>query len=567
MPGLPLLRRVRQLSATVLLPLLCGCAQVGSPTGGPQDETPPRLTGSAPADSAVNVDTRTDVVLRFSERMRKESVERALFISPYPDPYPLIRWRDGDRTLRIRFDEPLDEDRTYVITVGTDATDAHGVRLASASTIAFAAGPHIDAGEIRGSVWRAERGALVPAVGAAVGLYLVGAVADTAPSASERDPNPVDRHAAYQSQTGDDGAFAFAYLAPGTYRALAWTDRDNDDLLSPGELVAVPDRDVQLGQAQAASIPPMRLAPWDTEAPELFVIRALDRNHIEMRFGEPVLSDSVYLAVVTPDTLPVQVIAQPAASSTLVAHTGQQAAATSYGVVMRAVDPAGNAAEWAPDTTLFDASAAADTTRPTVVQTVLPVPLVAGRIPSLSLWLDDVLGPVALDSLHVWRDSVRVDGRWRQDGPNRLDFVPASDLPPGRQVWRIPTRAVADLSGNRGRDTVEVVLERVPPDSLGHLTGVVTDADTTAQGPIVIAARPLARAWAVHTTIPQPGTWDLPELPAGAYRLTAWRDSDGDGAWSAGRVAPFRPAERWVLSDTVQVRARWTSAGTTLELP
>jgi len=554
---------VRKFAAAAALTIVfAACAQVGAPSGGPPDATPPRVTGSSPHDSATSVDRRTEVTVRFSERMNPESVERALFITPYPDPYPDVRWRDGDRGVALVFRRPLDADRTYVITVGTGARDAHGVALAAAHTFAFATGPRLDSGRIEGTVWQDQRGALMPAMGTTVGVYPL----DRSPG----DPNPAKNYASYETQAGSDGGFSFAYLAPGRYRVIAWADRDGDELLGAGEAIAVPTRDVTLAEGEPAQLPRMRLAASDREPPELVAIRTVDCFHVELRFGEPVATASVQAAVAAPETLAAQVIALPEPSNTVMLRTSEQRSGRSYHLSLRATDPAGNAATWAPDTTLFDAASTPDTSRPRVAATVVAEPIVTARPPSIALWFDDVLGAVPLDSLPVRDDAARVEGRWEQPGPNRLVFTPTGAAPPGRSVWHIPLAAVRDASGNRGRDSVRVTLTRVPPDSLGDLAGTIEDADSAGSGRAIIRAQPLQRGagetFEAGTSVAAPGRWEITELPAGQYRLFAWRDSDGDAAWSPGRVVPFRPAERWALSDTVTVRPRWTVSGVGLRL-
>jgi len=551
------MRRSRSAGLAVLagvgIGVIAGCAKVGSPAGGPEDKVPPRVVMSSPADSAVNVDRRTGVVIEFSKRMHKESVERALFISPYPDPYPRLDWSRGERLLALHFDEPLDSNRTYVITVGTDARDSRNNRLASAFSFAFATGPRMNSGRIVGSAWEI---AMKPAVGATVGLYPIGA--------DSSDPDPSLRYPLYTTQAGERGGFSFGYLPPGRYRVFAWRDRESDELIGPDEAVAVPARDAIIGEGETARLPGMILLPSDRRPPELVLIRPVDRTHAELRFDEPVPAESLSAEIVSPDTLAATVIPGMKPSQTVIVRTSEMVPGRSYGVRVHVADQAGNRAEYGPDTTLFDGTGLPDTTAPGVLGTELPQPVMSDTLAFLALWFDDVLGEVRLDSLDVWEDSLRVGGTWRRTGVNRLAFRPAAKLSPGRTLWRIPLGPISDLSGNRGRDTLRVVLMRVPPDSLGELTGTVTDSSATESAKIIIQARPLRGEARFETSLPGPGPWGLPNLPAGGYTLFAWHDRDEDGLWSPGGVLPFRPAERWTASDTVYVRARWTVPGGSL---
>lgn len=541
--------------------LFIGCAKVGSPPGGPEDKTPPRVVFSSPPDSAVRVDRNTVVRIEFSERMQKESVERALFISPYPDPYPRLVWSRGDKTIALTFDGPLDSNRTYVITVGTDARDAHGNRIISSVTFAFSTGEQMSSGRIAGTVSDA---AGKPAVGATVGLYSLEGIAD--------GPDPSLMYPLYTSQAGADGEFSFGYLGAGTYRVFAWKDREADDLLGPDEEVAVPARDARCEEGGAERLPKMHLASSDHRPPELMLVRALDRSHVELRFDEEVVADSLNVEIVVPDTLSVHVISDAKPLRTIVVHTSDQRPGCSYGLKLVAVDQAGNRAQWDPDTTFFDSVNLPDTTAPRLLTAELPDLIISDTLAYLRLWFDDALGAVAFDSLAVVQDSIRIGGIWRQEEVNRLVFVPSEPLPSGRRRWRIPLGDIRDIAGNRARDTVTIWPTRVPPDSLGELTGTVTDTVEVGRdgnGPVVIEARPLRGDWRVRTPIPGSVgranmAWRMDALPTGGYTLFAWRDRNEDGVWSPGTAFPFQPSERWAASDTVYVRARWISTGVTI---
>ncbi|HCK11803.1 MAG TPA: hypothetical protein DHW45_18150, partial [Candidatus Latescibacteria bacterium] len=48
------------------------------------------------------------------------------------------------------------------------------------------------------------------------------------------------------------------------------------------------------------------------------------------------------------------------------------------------------------------------------------------------------------------------------------------------------------------------------------------------------------------------------DMVPGTYYLSGFADTDGDGKWFAGSLAPYRPSEPILDQvDTVEVRARW----------
>jgi hypothetical protein len=56
------------------------------------------------------------------------------------------------------------------------------------------------------------------------------------------------------------------------------------------------------------------------------------------------------------------------------------------------------------------------------------------------------------------------------------------------------------------------------------------------------------------------GTARFDRVPEGVYRFRLWHDREGTGRWSPGQLAPYRPADPVVWSEsTVEGRARWTN--------
>jgi uncharacterized protein (DUF2141 family) len=555
----PFPRKARHaLSAGVVAAfIVTSCAQRGSPTGGPSDETPPQVTETFPVDSAFYVAGDTRVRIVFSEQMKRESVERSLFIAPYPDPYPLMRWSRGDKRVELDFGDPLLPDQTYVMTLGTDATDAHGTRLDHAHTFAFSTGTGIDSGLVTGSVWADEGGIPNVAVAMTVGLYRL------ADSTSVFDPQ--NFYSDYQTQTGSDGEFTFGYLSPGMYRVFAWDDGDGNSLLDTRESLGIPPEDVVLTAGDSTVvIPPIRLASYDNDSPVLHLLRAVDREHVEVQFDENVASSGLEFSIVTPESLATTVVEQAKASATHIVHTPVQTAGTAYGVSIRATDPFGNAATWAPDTTLFDGITTADTSAPRADVTILPQSIIGDTAFTITLWFDDLISAVDLDSLPVLHDSVRVAGQWFRTNQNTLEFHPEQPIGGGSTTWRIPTSSIGDSAGNSRIDTLDVVVHSIPADSLGDLNGTVSDLRPEASGPVGVQAVSIGDRGTSMLSLDEPGSWRFTRLPAGRYRVIAWRDSDANGRWSAGKLDPFEPAERWVVSDTISVRPRWERAGVNL---
>lgn len=536
--------------------LSASCAQVGTPSGGPVDETPPRVVATTPSDNSVMVSRDSDVTIRFSETMRTETVDRALYITPYPDPYPLLRWSSDYRRVRVDFDRNLEENQTYIVTLGTDAADARGNRLSQAHTFAFSTGADIDSGTVSGTVFEVRDGVPQPKVGATVGLYRL--------SEQTNEPDPTSTYAGFQTQTGNGGMFQFGYLSPGRYRVLAWSDNGNA-LLDPGETLGVTSEDTELTDDYlTAETRPILLHAYDPDGPELRLLRAVDRNRVELEFNEPVLTNSIEFHIVAPETLSTSVIPSHTPSPTVAVWTERQSPGTAYGVSIVARDVAGNLSEFGADTTVFDGVSLADTTAPQHTAAVLPQPLIGSKLDSLVLWFSDHLGYVPFDSLSVLEDSIRVEGRWSKVDPNRVVYYPTRALSRESVTWRIPLNHVTDHAGNARSDTLSIPIRYVPTDSLGELSGTITKANDGTKR-IIVRALPLRGKWSIDTVVEDDFSWEFTAVPAGDYRLFTWDDQDGNDEWTTGHAVPFKPSERWTLSDTVSVRARWSSTGMSIE--
>ena len=87
---------IRWIASTAAL-ILVACAQVGMPSGGAKDETPPTLLSATPPIGSTNVATNT-ITLVFDEYVRAGQWRTELLVSPPIDgPIDLIvrgrEWR------------------------------------------------------------------------------------------------------------------------------------------------------------------------------------------------------------------------------------------------------------------------------------------------------------------------------------------------------------------------------------------------------------------------------------------------------------------------------------------
>ena len=84
--------------------VLVSCAQVGSPSGGPKDETPPQLVAAVPELGATEVDDRR-MVLEFDEYVKASNWRSQLLVSPPLDGAVELEVRG--REVWVSWDEAL----------------------------------------------------------------------------------------------------------------------------------------------------------------------------------------------------------------------------------------------------------------------------------------------------------------------------------------------------------------------------------------------------------------------------------------------------------------------------
>ena len=595
------LRSVLRLPALALCLLTAGCATPLRPSGGPEDRTPPQLTASVPAAGATRVADRR-VVLTFSERVDEAAFRRALTVTPTPERAPDVRVRGHEA--EVVFDS-LRADVTYVLTLGTELRDLHGVALPAPLTLAFATGDRIDRGRLGGLVREPATGR--GAAGTAVFAYRL-------PADTTLRPDPRTATPDYRTQTGTDGTFTLDYLRPGPYFVVAVTDRNRNGRADATEPFAVPpapvlravepDSAAAEGPPTADRRPPTEAAPTDnrppgapppgqrppgnrppgtpsapvffltrtdTTGPEARTVMGRSARVVTVRFDEPVRLDSAAAgdwavedslregaaAVVTgvwlrpDDAREVYVGVAAAPGGTRPALRLVRAGAVR--------DSVGNAA--APFARGFTPSAVPDTAQARFAAFLPTVPTAADS----ALVLRPGERPGVRFTLPLTTDEARARIAVRDPAGAALPYtLENTDAVTLRLLVEAPRFSVAVAVGDTTRTRRFV---QPGPDALGAVLGRVEGLDGTVvleaipDGPVV-----RGRPSFIARTGPD-GTFSFPTLPPGPYRLRLFADRDGDGAWDGGTLAPYAPPEplAWLRS-TFRVRPRWDTDLGTLRL-
>ncbi|WP_396636510.1 Ig-like domain-containing protein [Maribacter sp. R77961] len=128
------------------------CANRGTPTGGPKDETPPILTRAEPENMTVNFKSKK-IRLYFDELVKLKDVQEQLIVSPplkYP---PLLSPQGGaNKYVEITLKDTLLENTTYTLNFGQSIVDNNEENPNSFLSYVFSTGDYIDSLELAGVV-------------------------------------------------------------------------------------------------------------------------------------------------------------------------------------------------------------------------------------------------------------------------------------------------------------------------------------------------------------------------------------------------------------------------------
>ncbi|MFC1562701.1 Ig-like domain-containing protein [candidate division KSB1 bacterium] len=217
--------------ALLLCFILLKCASQGPPSGGSVDNVPPEIVDVYPAAGATNIDTHTDIYLKFSEDMNQISVEKSIFITPLLAEELYFRW-DGKR-LNIRNKNGLQSGVTYVINVGTESKDLRNIKMKNSYSWAFSTGESIDTCEISGKIFSEEE-----KTGILIWAFKLN---------GDKEIDPSEHSPDYSTQTDEKGEFRLEYLSGGIYRLFAVNDINNNlkyDIQS--DYIGIPCCDLKL---------------------------------------------------------------------------------------------------------------------------------------------------------------------------------------------------------------------------------------------------------------------------------------------------------------------------------
>ncbi|MBN2615294.1 MAG: Ig-like domain-containing protein [Bacteroidales bacterium] len=210
---------MKRIVLILLVPVMAGmlyrCAKITAPVGGPKDITPPRVLQCVPANHSAHF-KGDKFSVTFDEYIQLDKMNQQLLISPPVKDMPDYRLKN--KTLIIKFKNPLKPNTTYTVFFGDAIADLNEGNVLKNFSYVFSTGDYVDSLSMRGVV----KSALThePVDNVTVMLYKNNN--DTLSLASL----PLYVKPYYVSKTNKNGQFYFSGLADTSYMMFALQDQN-----------------------------------------------------------------------------------------------------------------------------------------------------------------------------------------------------------------------------------------------------------------------------------------------------------------------------------------------------
>jgi len=549
-----------------IITFILACARQLPPPGGPVDTIPPEVVETLPVPGATEVSTGTKIELFFSERMNNQSVENAVFISPWPSEEIFLKWKG--RRLRIDFEDTLKENRTYVLTIGAKSSDLRNNPMKDSFSMAFSTGDKIDEGIISGAVY--SEGQIEGSLICAYSLQ----------DSSNIDPTRV--LADYYTQCNQEGTYQLTYVAPGNYRLFAIRDQDRNRKYTRGiDAIGITVSDVTLMPEQMSiSGINFQLSVEDTISPKIRSAYAINQTNIVLRFSEEIAefdeSDPKQFFKINAEEkseihLSIVSCYQNLLEKSNIFLTTEKQSPIAYKIVVKNLfDYSHNPLDSLDNWIVFNGITDADTINPAIVfksiedsTTGITMDAEIRFVFSEAMKQESVENSISMKE----QNKQIIDGKFAWNNPADVIYLPDSSLK--SQTWysiNVVADSIFDLSENSLADSIEAIhFKTLNKDTLTAISGEFIDEQTDARGRIFLSAKGENNLY--NISIDEPGNYQFDHILPGIYVIKGFRDADSNGVYSYGQAIPFHPAERFfVYPDSIKVRSRWPNEGNTIIL-
>ena len=196
------------------LGLICGCASMRSPEGGPRDKTPPKVLKMDPKNLTTNF-IGNKVTIEFDEYFNLQNEFKEFSITPEQEKPPLLK--KNKKNLIVSFQDSLEKNTTYTLNFGNAIVDVNEGNILKNFTYVFSTGPKLDSLNISGKVTNTQTGK--PELDATVFIIPLS-----------RDSIFGKKKASIYTSTDSSGNFKLSNLRQDNYKIYALKETNGDKI-------------------------------------------------------------------------------------------------------------------------------------------------------------------------------------------------------------------------------------------------------------------------------------------------------------------------------------------------
>ncbi len=219
--------------------VLCGCAKQGMPSGGPKDETPPKVKRTVPENYTLNF-VGKEFFIEFDEYVVLKDAENNILVSPPMENKP--EFRTKGHGIQVKIKDTLKENTTYLFQFKEAIADFNEGNILPSTEYVFSTGNYIDSMTLKGKVVEALPN---KASEGTVSVWLLSSDQKDKLLASATDTSIGKITPMYVTRCEKSGRFVFNNIRPGTYHVVAVEDEDKNMKIGKNEAVGFIDEPIE----------------------------------------------------------------------------------------------------------------------------------------------------------------------------------------------------------------------------------------------------------------------------------------------------------------------------------